>query len=219
MTGIVPSQSMRGLLETAVSHYASQLPGSHAEEYLLSRGITKEAQASFRLGVVGEALIGDERYSGRVAIPYLTAAGVVSIRFRHVGMAGGEAPKYLTRPGDISRLYNVPSLRGDQTPIYVTEGELDCVSGWIAGLPCIGVPGATQWSPTFARVLRFREVIVLADGDDAGRKFADTVVSSVDISKMKQMPKEMDVNDYLNRYGVEGLRKYVGADVGADEED
>jgi DNA primase len=208
-TQIVPTKSQKKQLAAAVQEYHSQLPGSDAEEYLLSeRHLTREALDSFCLGVVQNPLKGDEEFAGRICIPYLTAGGTVSLRFRACG-DDGSGPKYLSRAGDPGRPYNVSVLRSDVLRVYITEGELDAITCWMAGLPAVGIRGATSWRNCYSRLFRWREVVVLADGDTAGREFAAELTQKIDGCKIMDMGESMDVNSYFVAKGAEGLREYI----------
>jgi DNA primase len=216
MTSLVPSDSTRASLEEACRTYVSALVGSPAESYLTTaRGITSEALASFRLGYVATPVVGHEQYAGRIAIPYLTAAGITSLRFRAVPSAGddGGGPKYLSLPGEEPRIFNPSALGRPESYVCVTEGELDAITAHQAGLPAIGIPGSSMWRPHFARALRwYAQVFILADSDDqgAGLKFAETVASAVRNTLIVPMPHGHDVNSFVNENGAEALRKRLG---------
>lgn len=207
MIGIVPSANMRRSLEESLVAYEAQLPGSPGQTYLSERGITKQTQVFFRLGYVEEPLLGDESYQGRIVIPYMTLAGVVSIRYRATG--DGEY-KYLTRPGDIPRPFNVSALHQDTDTVYITEGEMDAIVASMIGLAAVGFPGNQMWKPAFARLFRFRRVVVLADGDQQGKDFASKVAASIDGCRIVSMPAQEDVNSILSSDGPEGLREIIG---------
>lgn len=179
MTSLVPSHSTRESLEAACRTYEEAMPGSPAEVYLKSRGLdpTSEEARSFRLGYVDPPAVGHEQYRGRLAIPYLTTGGVTSLRFRAVPTLrdpsvhdvdpGSDGPKYLSLPGEEARIFNPRGLSRPEPYVCVTEGELDCITATVAGLPAIGIPGASMWRPYFGRALRwYQQVFVLADADE-----------------------------------------------------
>lgn len=182
-----------------------------AANYLAGRGLSEGTAHSFRLGVVDDPLPGDETYRSRLCIPYLTRAGVVSIRFRCIqqhdcSVHGGT--KYLGYPGAPTHLFNVGDLFLPGDLVCVTEGELDAVVLHQAGLPSVGIPGANNWKKHYPRILEdFRRIVCFADGDEAGRKFGKLVAESVAGVVVVTMPEGMDVNDvYLDlRYGSRWL--------------
>lgn len=210
MTSTLPSASVRKSLEQAVQHYSAALPGSSAEQYLAERGVPASIAAGYRLGVVKEPLPGDEEYIGRLTIPYLTPAGVVDVRFRTLGHDG---PKYLSRAGSHIRLYNVAALQRHSSTIAVCEGELDTVVvDGIVGIPAVGTPGSAGWQKHFPLLLAdYARVVVVADGDSAGREFAKKVTASLSNAVVAQMPEGMDANDVYLKEGAEILRRRIGA--------
>jgi len=203
---VVPSSSTKKSLEEATHAYELQLEGSPGSQYLLSRGITSEVAASFRLGFVGEPLPGDDHLRNRISIPYLTPAGVVGLQLRATAVEAEK--KYLPwRSGLPGRPFNVSALLQGGA-VYLTEGEIDAISATLAGLPAVGISGAKKWKPVYARMFRFREVVILADAGSAGSEFAEACVRDLEGAKIIYMPGD-DVNYNLCRLGIEGLRKLV----------
>ena len=210
------SQSQKDYLREATSRYHSALPDSPASDYLQTRGLGWEsiqpAVNRFRIGYVGDPLPGHEQYKGYMAIPYLRWSAdkewsVVSIRFRRVDDG---KPKYLTLPGDRPRLFNTMALIKDTASIAITEGELDAITATVCGIPAVGVPGAQNWQPHFREpFLGYRNVYVLADGDDAGMAFATQVASSLPNGKIIPMPQGEDVNSLVVLKGKEALMERI----------
>lgn len=211
------SKSQRSFLLQAAQRYHAALPGSPAAEHLESRGLADpaiaEAVTKFRLGYVDEPLPGHEQYQGMLAIPYLRwspgAAGhsVASIRFRRLD---GGSPKYMTTTGDRPRLYNTLALLKHSPIVAITEGEIDAITADVAGIPAVGVPGAQAWKPHFREpFIGYEDVFILADGDDAGRTFAETVASSLPNARIRPMPPGQDVNSLVMSQGVQALKDRV----------
>lgn len=199
------------LLDAAIS-YKDSLPGSPAEEYLENRGLITPGAAQFRLGYVADPLPGHEYYRGMLAIPYLRRStdkgwSVVSIRFRciedHEHSGHG---KYMGMPGDKPRLFNTIALTRENDEIAITEGELDAVAAVTAGIPAVGLPGATTWQDYFREpFLGYQRVFVLADGDDPGMRFAHSVGSHLPNAVTIPMPKGEDVNSFVLKEGKQAL--------------
>lgn len=221
----IPSNSLRESSEKIVSHYEGQLnnsaEGQTLVNYLKLRGITKETAQFFRLGLVNDppSDAGHDFMVGRLSIPYITHTGIVQIRFRAIpydGIPGNPepSPKMMSEAGAKNTIYNVSALAPTNTTVYVAEGESDTWSAHQAGLPTIGFPGARAWRSVFARALKFRRIIILADNDDHGEgmEFAQKVQGDVRGAQIKLMDKGYDVNRMLVDFGIEGLRKKVGLD-------
>jgi DNA primase len=177
-----------------------------AAEWLEDRGLTMSDAAMFRLGVVDDDSPESAPYRGRLAIPYLTRAGVVDIRFRTLHSAG---PKYLSRPGSSPHLFNVAALWRHTDQVAIAEGELDAmVMDLYGGIPTVGVPGAQLWRKHFRCLFAdYDRVLVLGDGDEAGREFSRSIAASMDNAIPVPMPDGMDVNDLYSAGGVAALRR------------
>jgi DNA primase len=209
------SESQRDWLRQATVRYHQALSGSPAEEYLASRGLALLDQPfqgtldQFRLGYVAEPLPGHEGYRGMLAIPYIRYSqeygwGVVSIRFRK--LVADADNKYLTVAGDRPRLYNTTALLRRSPYVAITEGELDAITAELCGVPTVGVPGSQVWRPHHVEPFRgYRDVYVLADGDEAGREFATKVKGSLVNGKVIPMPERQDVNSVVVQGGPDAL--------------
>jgi hypothetical protein len=198
------------LLARAQETYANHL--TEAEEYLADRGIDPAAALSAGLGVVRDPLPGHERLVGRLAIPYMTGAGPVNMNFRcmqnHKCKDVGHG-KYQHWAGLSSNLYNVQALDSAGTAIALAEGEIDALSSTLAGIPCVGVPGATKWEDHWNLIFEdFTRVYVWQEGDDAGRKFADRVVLETNAIRV-ELPTGEDVNSIWAASGAEALRARI----------
>jgi DNA primase len=201
------SKSQKELLEKATESYAQNL--QEIVPYLQSRGITEQTAIMFRLGFVREPEMGHEPYVGKLAIPYLTPTGVIDIRFRSLNSDGG--PKYMSRPGATTHIYNINALSNDSDVLAICEGELDTVVATQAGFSAVGLPGANNWKSFYNRVLAdWSKVVLLCDGDNAGREMAKHLSRELDNVFPVFMPEGQDVNDVYLTEGAEGLRKRAG---------
>lgn len=209
------SESQKRSLRAATQSYHQALADSPAEEYLAKR-LPLALVESFRLGYVADPLPGHEQYRGMLAIPYLRWSkehgwAVVSLRFRcitdHDHRGHG---KYMTQPGDRPRLFNTLDLMRNSPIVAITEGEIDAVTAHICGIPAVGVPGSTSWKPYFRELFQgYREVIVLADGDEAGHQFANTVCGELPNARSVPCPPGMDVNSYVLANGKQALLERI----------
>lgn len=197
-------------LESRTVMYASEV--QRAEGFLNGRGLSIEDASLYRLGCVCDDSPESAPYKGRLAIPYLTPSGVRDIRFRcledHRCKEHGHS-KYLSRAGAAGLLYNVSALWRDSDTIAICEGELDAVvMDLFSGIPAVGVPGANMWRPHFRKLFAdYDRVLVLGDGDDAGKAFALVIVSKLENAVAVTLPQGMDVNDVLLSEGVLGVEE------------
>ena len=213
MIYVKQSLSQKELLGRATSKYAESI--SLAEDYLASRGITREVARLARLGVVGEPEPGHEQYQGRLSIPYITKTGVVDLRFRSLNPA--VEPKYMGMTGAETKMYNVIDIERAGDWIGVCEGELDTITlSKCVGIPCIGVPGANSWKKHYTRLLAdFERVFVFADGDQPGKEFATSLARELPVT-IVTMPDGEDVNSVYVKFGAEYIREKMG--LGLDDE-
>ena len=120
-----------------------------------------------------------------------------------------EKPKYLSDVGYSPRPFNVQALYYDtDDTIYVTEGEFDAIILDQANFAAIGIPGSQAWKRVFARLLRYRSVVVLADGDDAGKAFSQAIANDVR-ARVIRMPKGEDVNSMFLGLDEDEFRKLI----------
>lgn len=161
--------------------------------YLESRDITSEMARAAKLGYVAKPMLGHEQFVGRMAIPYITPTGVVSIRFRALDDGG---PKYLQPAGETTHVYNVNALHTATDRIAITEGEIDAlILTHALGIPAVGIPGAQSWKSWYSRLFDdFLPIYVVGDGDSAGRDFAKKVMGDLPEALPIAMPEGHDVN-------------------------
>jgi DNA primase len=201
------SQSQKELLGRASMKYAESI--HLAEDYLASRGITREAARLARLGVVEEPETGHEQYTGRLSIPYITKTGVVDLRFRSLNPA--VEPKYMGMVGAETKMYNVLDIERAGDWIGVCEGEIDTLTlSALVGIPCIGVPGSNSWKKHYTRLLAdFERVFIFADGDEPGREFARGLSKELPATVVAMEDGE-DVNSSFVKYGADYIRDKIG---------
>jgi len=134
--------------------------------------------------------------------------------------SGGWVPKL----DDVRRvLYRLPDLLADpEAPIYVVEGERDAdrlVRGNLVATTNPG--GAGKWRETYAEMLKDRDVVILPDNDEPGRRHAlqvarslhgvvrtikivqvarslHGVVRTIKIVELPRLPVKGDVSDWLS---------------------
>lgn len=177
--------------------------------YLTARGLDAAAADRFRLGYVEPNEEDPKRYWHRLAIPYITPAGIVQIRYRCIlphhekGQDDRGCPKYLGDSGAETTLYNAQTTIDATRIIFLTEGEMDAIAvESIAGYPAVGIPGANAWGkhPHWPRCfVGIEQVILPADGDEAGAKLAGAVARSLPEVKIIELPPGDDANAVLAR--------------------
>lgn len=208
----VPSQSRKEWLGDLTERYRAALT-PEVLSYLGSRGLGSESVSDARLGLVVDPDPVHEKYRGWLSLPYITPTGVVYMRFRcledhdHEGHGKYEGPV-----GEETHLYNVAGLHGGGDMVAVCEGELDTLTLIDAGIPAVGVPGATAFKSFYTRLFEdFPKVLVVGDGDLAGRRFASEVAGKIANGFARPMPEGEDVNSYYVQRGKDRLVAYLNA--------
>lgn len=179
------------------------------------RRFSPEIIDKFMLGAVVNPAVLDEDAKGMISIPYLTPAGPVALRFRRPP-AKETGPKYWQPEGSVLTIFNVNAFFASEETIAITEGEMDAITLVQAGIPAVGIPGASAWKPHFKLLFEgFQSVLICADNDDtgAGRKFAAKVSQNVPGPEVMLMPEGHDVNSYFAEHGRQALRDYMGVSV------
>lgn len=215
----VLSTSERKSLADRVWKYHEQLKspaGAPLLEYLtVERKFSLETIDRFLLGAVVHPDVLDDTAKGMISIPYITKAGPVALRFRRPpGKETG--PKYWQPEGTVLTIFNTLDLFAGEDTVAITEGEMDCITLAQAGIPAVGIPGASAWKPHFRLLFEgYQSVRICADNDDtgAGRKFAAKVSQNVPGPEVVLMPEDHDVNSYYCEFGRQALRDYMGVTV------
>ncbi|MBI1833982.1 MAG: hypothetical protein HYR90_04115 [Candidatus Andersenbacteria bacterium] len=107
--------------------------------------------------------------------------------------------------------YRLPELLASdpQQPVFIVEGEKDVDN--LIGLKLIATTnpgGALKWSPDYNHYFKNRQVIILPDNDEAGKKHAKKVAqnliheaASLKIVELPNLPVKGDVSDWLKAGG------------------
>jgi len=98
--------------------------------------------------------ISDFKYTGQpaVKIPYYGEDGAeIAVRFR-LALSGGSRFKW--RKGDHAMPYGLNRLDRKAGWVLVVEGESDCWTCWLHGIPAIGAPGKGIWPPEWGEYLK-----------------------------------------------------------------
>lgn len=212
LDGLLLGSVQRSSLATTVERYHAAV--GQAASYLMGRGIGESEAVGWRLGYVDDPAPGHERFVGCVAIPYLTPAGPVAIKFRRID---GTEPKYDAPGGQALRLFNAQSLATGGDVALVCEGEFDAILGQARlEVPAVGVPG-TNWKEHWGRCFGdFDRVVVIGDhdakedGSDPGAAHAKKVQSKISGAELVLPPAGKDLTEWILDDGVDAVKEAVG---------
>ena len=137
----------------------------HFHPYLTERGLTAETAETFGVGFFS----GKGSMHDRIVIPIHNPMGELAA---YAGRSiDGSEPRYKFPAGfhKSLELFNLHRVRGELSVVLV-EGFFDCMAVTQAGYPCVALMGSTM-SKTQGNLLAetFAHVIVMLDGDEAGR--------------------------------------------------
>ncbi len=101
--------------------------------------------------------------------------------------------------------YKLPELIASSDTVYIPGGEKDVETLVKHGLTATtNAGGEGNWRPEFNQYLRDREVVVLEDNDEKGRKHGRVIAESLNgiartikIIRFAELPQGGDVSDYL----------------------
>ena len=215
-----PSRSAEAQLVTkkrevnAPLSFTLALDGNHP--YLAQRGIDRATADHFGVGFCGGGLM-----SRRVAIPIHDDEG------RLVAYCGraidGSAPRYRFPAGfQKSRvLFNYHrALASGSGEVIVVEGFFDCMRVHQAGFSCVAALMGVQLSEVQKELLvrGFFRVVLLLDGDDAGREASGRIARALSpVRAVNQVfldpgvqPDQMSVQQILQLLAGEERRFRIG---------
>lgn len=213
------SSSERKSLTDRVLRYHEQLKspdGADLYAYLTEeRRFSPETIDRFLLGAVVQPDVLDDQARGMISIPYMTPNGPAALRFRRPPHKD-TGPKYWQPEHSNLTIFNTPAFFESEDTIAITEGEMDCITLVQAGIPAVGIPGASAWKSHFELLFEgYSSVLICADNDDqgAGRKFASKVAQRVPGPQVALFPEGHDCNSYFAEFGRESLREFLGVPV------
>lgn len=113
-------------------------------------------------------------------------------------------PKYTYDAGGVVTLFGYYIARNEKT-VLITEGELDSLVAWSAGIPAVSsTGGALSFQKEWVELLEGKEVIVCFDNDEAGGKGMAKMLDLIPTAKMMFIPDRAgvkDISDYVSNGG------------------
>jgi hypothetical protein len=112
-------------------------------------------------------------------------------------------------------LYQLPEILAEQS-LLVCEGEKDCETARALGMLATCNPGgAGKWREEYSESLRGKQITIIADADEPGRKHAQQVAESLHLRaesvKVLELPGAKDLSEWVERGGTrDSLREQIG---------
>lgn len=162
--------------------------------------------------VIKKYKLGYDPSTERITIPIFSENSLANVRkYRPYA----QSDKYIGIRGKNQALW-FPEENLNNDVIFICEGEMDCLAAISAGIPAVTctIPINIKAFDQIIYKLKFKKVILLYDGDKAGRKMAQEAIAKLHIHvegiKNIIFPEDTkDVTAYLNKYGKAALDKLI----------
>lgn len=183
-----------------------------AHPYLATRGIAKATAERFGMGFYG----GPGIFSGRLVIPIHNQRGEL---VAYCGRAlDGTQPRYRFPSGfpksEIVFNLHRAAAAGQQT-VVVVEGFFDCLKLHQAGIAAVALMGAALYpSQQHALLQHFRSLILMLDGDAAGRRATAHIAAQLRPHlpvRVVDLPDPVQPDQLATETIREILQPYIGA--------
>jgi twinkle protein len=169
-----------------------KVPKGRVRDWLATRGIEDRTIAAFK---VGEQVRDGKVYA---VFPYLRDGELVNVKYRNA-----DEKKDMRQEGGAEPcLFGWHLIEPRTRTVAITEGEIDAMTLWQAGIPALSVnagAGNHQWLESdWDRLDRFSEILVAFDDDEAGEKGAKEVIARLGPMRCKRLKfPAKDANQWL----------------------
>ena len=161
----IPCQRANGMPKQAQNRVGTPLP-------TVANGVTLATLAEAKrlpVDLLKSLGISDFKYMGQssVKIPYYAEDGTErAVRFR-LCLTAAEGARFKWRKGDHALPYGLNRLAMIRKAgwVLVVEGESDCWTCWLHGIPAMGAPGKSIWPLAWAEYLKGLDVYVWQEPD------------------------------------------------------
>lgn len=157
-----------------------------AQDYLRTRGISKEVAAAYGLGYDAAYNTREEDEQGQQVYSKWRAliipTGKDSFIARNIDTPREPAKKNRYRKKGASRLYNVRALYESERPVFIVEGELDALSIIEAGGRAVGLGSTSNYVKLLSLLQKSKPaqpLILALDADKEGRETEDRLASQL----------------------------------------
>ena len=175
-------------------------PQQNIIDYMAERGLSKETLDLFKIG----------ENQGRIAFPFHEDGELVYLKFR------SRDKKFTAEPGGKPIFFGMDLCSLDM-PLIITEGEIDCMSLWEAGIPnAVSLPNGAQslnvLDTCWEWVKKFNQYYIWTDADEPGQKAQRELVNRLGATRcgIVSPPADCkDANDVLVKHGKGVVAKCV----------
>lgn len=171
-------------------------PKSAVRQYLTSRGLSDETLAAYRIGERGDEIV----------FPFLRDGDLVMAKTRKA--ADGVAPRP-TEANCEPCLFGWQAIPPHAREIIITEGEIDALSVFEMGFPCLSLPygggggNKQQWiEHEYDRLAVYDQIYLCLDNDATGQQAIDEIVKRLGRERIRVVrisAPYKDANDLLTK--------------------
>ncbi len=214
----------RGLTDETIVHFGlgwSPDSWDALSKHLTKLGFRSDEIISANLGMQNRYGGLTDRFRNRVMFPIIDLQGsVIAFGGRTMEKDHG-GKKYLNTSDTLiykktNNLYGMNWAKNAKSDtLVVTEGFMDVIAMWQAGIDNVVASQGTAFTAEQARlVARYAKRVVLAqDGDEAGqnairRSIPVIKATGVDV-RVLAIPENLDPDEYIKKYGVDRMRKIL----------
>lgn len=214
----------RGLTDETIVHFGlgwSPDSWDALSKRLLDCGFRSDEIISANLGMQNRFGGLTDRFRNRVMFPIIDLQGsVIAFGGRTMEKEHG-GKKYLNTSDTLvykktNNLYGMNWAKSSKSDtLVVTEGFMDVIAMWQAGIDNVVASQGTAFTAEQARlVARYAKRVILAqDGDEAGqnairRSISVIKATGVDV-RVLAIPENLDPDEYIKKYGVDRMRKML----------
>lgn len=225
---ILPPSSIKLLTRVIDFYHKAFCEDDRARQYLMNRGISDNALfAAHRIGFANGTLLnvlpadgdvindlktlgilnskGNEHFYGCACFPLYDLAGNPAGIYGRRIENSPNSPPHLYLPGPRQGLFNRQAVRSHKE-IILTESIIDSLtlinSGIHNTIPCYGVGGLTADHLALFRQYPPESVVIAFDGDESGRKGAETAASRLSgegiTARIIHLPDNEDINSLFS---------------------
>lgn len=183
-----------------LSFTLQKIDGGHP--YVKERGLTEETARILGVGIFP----GKGTMRGRFVIPIHNAKGeLVAYAGRSID---GAEPRYKFPAGfhKSLELFNLHRVKGELSVVLV-EGFFDCMKVTQAGFPCVALMGSAMSKAQESLIEQhFASVVLMLDGDDAGRSATEDIADRLRRSLFRVVTVELDERRQPDQLSNEEIR-------------
>lgn len=169
-------------------------PKAAAKDYLIGRGLSEKTLDTYRIGERG----------GDIVFPFLREGDLVMAKVREA--KDGAAPRP-TEANCEPCLFGWQAIPPEAREIIITEGEIDALSVYEMGYPCLSLPygggggNKQQWiEHEYERLAVFNQIYLCLDRDQAGQQAIAEIFKRLGRERLRvvRIPEpHKDANDLL----------------------